>query len=111
VSLWIVSNIPRLLLLLGLVVVIAGGAVLIQLFVRRRFPQLTLRDHYGVENPRIHYPMVTTVGMLVAVNLFLVLELSHPYVGEMATSPEPLRQAVNVLTAPPHEWMRLHDSY
>ena len=55
--------------------------------------------------------MVTTVGMLVAVNLFLVLELSHPHVGEMATSPEPLRQAVNVLTAPPHEWMRLHDFY
>jgi Protein of unknown function (DUF4239) len=53
---------------------------------------------YGVENPRIHYPMVATIGMLVAVNLFLVLELAHPFVGEMATSPEPLRQAVHVLT-------------
>jgi hypothetical protein len=55
---------------------------------------------YGVENPAMHYPMVATVGVLVAANLFLVLELSHPYVGEMATSPEPLRQAVQVLTTP-----------
>lgn len=55
---------------------------------------------YGVENPRIHYPMVATIGMLVAVNLFLVLQLSHPYVGELATSPEPLREAIHVLTAP-----------
>lgn len=55
---------------------------------------------YGVENPAMHYPMVATVGVLVAANLFLVLELAHPFVGEMATSPEPLRQAVNVLSAP-----------
>jgi hypothetical protein len=39
---------------------------------------------YGVEEPAIHYPMVATVGA--TANLFLVLELSHPYVGEMATS-------------------------
>jgi Protein of unknown function (DUF4239) len=55
---------------------------------------------YGVENPAIHYPMVATVGVLVAANLFLVLQLAHPFVGEMATSPEPLRQTVNVLSAP-----------
>jgi hypothetical protein len=54
---------------------------------------------YGVENPAMHYPMVATVGVLVAANLFLVLELAHPFVGEMATSSEPLRQAVNVLSA------------
>jgi hypothetical protein len=51
---------------------------------------------YGVENPVIHYPMVATVGVLVAANLFLVLQLSHPYVGEMATSPEPLREVIRV---------------
>jgi hypothetical protein len=55
---------------------------------------------YGVENPAMHYPMVATVGLLVATNLFLVLQLSHPYVGEMATSPEPLREAIHVLAAP-----------
>jgi hypothetical protein len=54
---------------------------------------------YGVEKPAMHYPMVATVGVLIAANLFLLLELSHPYVGEMATSPEPLREAVHVLTA------------
>jgi len=48
VSLWIVSNIPPLLLLFGLVVVIAGGAVLIQRFARRRFPQLTQDAHNDV---------------------------------------------------------------
>jgi hypothetical protein len=51
---------------------------------------------YGVENPAIHYPMVATVGVLVAANLFLVLQLSHPYVGEMATSPDPLREVIRV---------------
>ena len=54
---------------------------------------------YGVEKPAMHYPMVATVGVLVAANFFLVLQLAHPYVGEMATSPEPLREAVHVLTA------------
>lgn len=55
---------------------------------------------YGVEKPAMHYPMVATVGVLVAANTFLVLQLAHPYVGEMATSPEPLREAVHVATAP-----------
>ncbi|QNI08371.1 DUF4239 domain-containing protein [Mycobacterium kubicae] len=55
---------------------------------------------YGVEEPRMHYAMVTTVGVLVAANLFLVMELSHPFVGELATTPEPLRDVVEVLSAP-----------
>ena len=52
---------------------------------------------YGVENPALHFPMVTTVGVLVAANLFLVLELSHPFIGDVATSPEPLREAIEHL--------------
>ncbi len=55
---------------------------------------------YGVEEPRTHYTMVATVGVLVAANLFLVLELAHPFIGEMATSPEPLRDVIQVLSAP-----------
>jgi hypothetical protein len=51
---------------------------------------------YGVEEPAMHYPMVATVGVLVAANLFLVLELSHPSVGEMATSPAPLLEVVRI---------------
>lgn len=55
---------------------------------------------YGVERPVMHYPMVAVVGVVVAINLFLVLELSHPYVGEIATSSDPLQEAVRVLTRP-----------
>lgn len=61
---------------------------------------LTCAIIYGVEHPRIHSVMVATVGVLVAANLFLVLELSHPFVGEMATSPDPLRDVITVLSAP-----------
>jgi Protein of unknown function (DUF4239) len=53
---------------------------------------------YGVREPRMHFAMVATVGTLVAANLFLVMELAHPFVGEMATSPEPLRYVIEVLS-------------
>jgi hypothetical protein len=55
---------------------------------------------YGVEDSRMHYVMVATVGVLVAANLFLVVELAHPYLGEVATSPQPLRAVVAVLSEP-----------
>ncbi|BBZ36139.1 bestrophin-like domain [Mycolicibacterium confluentis] len=53
---------------------------------------------YGVEHPMMHYPMVAIVGTLVATNLFLVLQLSHPFLGGIAVSPEPLREVVAVLS-------------
>jgi hypothetical protein len=53
---------------------------------------------YGVQQPRLHSAMVATVGVLVAGNLFLISELAHPYVGEVATSPQPLRDVVAVLS-------------
>jgi hypothetical protein len=52
---------------------------------------------YGVERPVLHYSMVTVVGVVVAANLFLVLQLAHPYVGAVATSSDPLQEAVHVL--------------
>jgi hypothetical protein len=55
---------------------------------------------YGVEKPRMHSAMLATVGALVAANVFLVLQLSHPFIGEVGTSPEPLREAVRVLQTP-----------
>jgi Protein of unknown function (DUF4239) len=55
---------------------------------------------YGIEEPRMSYAMVATVGVLVAANLFLIMELSHPYIGEIATSPQPLRDVVTVLAEP-----------
>ncbi|WP_293335615.1 DUF4239 domain-containing protein [Mycobacterium sp.] len=53
---------------------------------------------YGVEEAATHYAMVASVGALVATALFLVLELSFPYTGEMATSPEPLREVIQALS-------------
>lgn len=53
---------------------------------------------YGVEKPALHYPMVAIVGVIVAANLFLILELAHPFVGEISTSPDPLQEVVAVLT-------------
>jgi hypothetical protein len=56
---------------------------------------------YGVEKTAMHYPMVAIVGAMVAANLFLVLELSHPFVGDISTSSEPLHMVVEVLTQLP----------
>ena len=56
---------------------------------------------YGVDTPAMHYTMVATLGVLVAAILFLVLELSYPFVGKTATSPEPLRDAIQILSSPP----------
>jgi hypothetical protein len=50
---------------------------------------------YGVEQPAMHYPMVVTVGVLVASQLFLILELSHPFIGVVAASPAPLQEAAH----------------
>jgi Protein of unknown function (DUF4239) len=55
---------------------------------------------YGVEQPRLSYVMVATVGVLVAGNLFLIVELAHPYIGEIATSPQPLQDVITVLSEP-----------
>jgi hypothetical protein len=55
----------------------------------------------GVKDTQMRFPVVATVGVVVAGQVFLILQLSHPYVGEMGTSPEPLREAIRVLTAPP----------
>ena len=56
---------------------------------------------YGVEKPATHYTMVAILGVLVAAQLFLVLELSHPFIGEIATSPQPLHEVIQVLTSNP----------
>jgi len=56
---------------------------------------------YGVEKAAMHYPIVAIVGAMVAANLFLVLELSDPFVGDISTSSEPLHRVIEVLTQPP----------
>lgn len=54
----------------------------------------------GVQDTTMRSPVVATVAALVASQIFLILQLSHPYVGDVATSPEPLREVIGVLTAP-----------
>lgn len=53
---------------------------------------------YDVAKPATHYTMVAILGVLVAVNLFLVAELSHPFLGEIGTSSEPLQQVIRHLS-------------
>jgi len=55
---------------------------------------------YGVEKPVLHTLMVVVVGVVVATNLFLVLELAHPYVGVISTSPQSMQEVVSVLSRP-----------
>ena len=56
---------------------------------------------YGVNDPARHYPMVAIVSTLVAAILFLVLQVSNPFIGEISTSPEPLRGVIGILSQPP----------
>jgi hypothetical protein len=53
---------------------------------------------YGVGKPAMHYSMVASLGVLVAAELFLVLELSHPFIGEIGVSAEPLREVIQALS-------------
>jgi hypothetical protein len=55
---------------------------------------------YGVEKVSMHYPMVAVVGLIVATNLFLILELSHPFIGGVSASNDPLYEVISVLTQP-----------
>ena len=55
---------------------------------------------YGVEKQALHSAMVIVVGVVVATNLFLVLELAHPYVGVISTSSKSMQEVVSVLSRP-----------
>ena len=55
---------------------------------------------YGVSRPAQHDAMVAIVGVIIATNLFVVLELSHPYVGESAISSDNLQEVVSMLSQP-----------
>jgi hypothetical protein len=55
---------------------------------------------YGVEKPILHYPMVAIVAVIVATNLSLILQLAHPFVGEISTTSDPLQEVVAVLSQP-----------
>ena len=56
---------------------------------------------FGGNKNAVHYTMVAALGVLTASVLFLIVELSHPYLGDIATSPEPLRQVIAFLSPSP----------
>jgi hypothetical protein len=56
---------------------------------------------FSVEKPAIHYALVATVGVLLATDLFLVIEVAHPYIGDTATSSASLGAAIQSLSAAP----------
>ena len=55
---------------------------------------------FGGKSSGMHYAMVAVLGVLVASVLFLMVELSHPYLGEIATASEPLREVIEFLSQP-----------
>jgi len=55
---------------------------------------------YGGKKSAIHYTTVAALGMLVAASHFLIVELPHPYIGEISTFPERLRAVIQVLSPP-----------
>jgi hypothetical protein len=55
---------------------------------------------FGGKSSGVHFAMVATLGVLVATILFLMVELSHPYIGEISTSPEPITAVVQALSGP-----------
>jgi Protein of unknown function (DUF4239) len=58
---------------------------------------------FGGKSSAVHYAMVAALGVLIATILFLMVELSHPYIGEISTSPQPLHEVAAVLSAPPSQ--------
>jgi 1,4-dihydroxy-2-naphthoate octaprenyltransferase len=51
----------------------------------------------GETQARMHYAMVVAVSVLVAVILFLITELAHRFLGEIGTSPEPMRAVIQLV--------------
>jgi Protein of unknown function (DUF4239) len=55
---------------------------------------------YSVESPVLRWPMVAVFGVMIASNLFLILEFTYPYIGAVAITSEPLQESISVLSQP-----------
>ncbi|KAA1248013.1 DUF4239 domain-containing protein [Mycobacterium simiae] len=56
---------------------------------------------FGGTQSAFNHMMVAAMGVLIASVLFVIAEMSHPYLGEIATSPESLCQVVAFLSPSP----------
>ena len=77
-SWWIVNYIPSWVLLIGLIMLIAGGAALIQRYVRRRFPVIKGDAHNDVTKFTYGF-----IGFVYA--FFVVADSSSPPCGVRTT--------------------------
>lgn len=68
---------------------ILWAAILIGGFVTLGFALL-----FGVSNQRLHYFMVGAVAVVLALQVLVVLLLSHPFSGDVRVSPEPFERVV-----------------
>ena len=50
---------------------------------------------FGVSDQRLHYIMVAAFAMVLALQIFVILVLSHPFSGDLAVSPEPFQRVVS----------------
>ncbi len=54
---------------------------------------------FGLEDTRLHYGMVGAMSVLVAANLFLILDLAYPFLGELAASPKSMQTVIQAIQA------------
>jgi hypothetical protein len=54
---------------------------------------------FGLEDARLHYMMVAGVAAIIAINLFLVLVLDHPFSGDVSVGPDAFEHVLNDLAA------------
>jgi uncharacterized protein DUF4239 len=54
---------------------------------------------FGLEDARLHYLMVAGVAAIIAINLFLVLVLDHPFAGDVSVRPEAFEHVLADLAA------------
>jgi hypothetical protein len=50
---------------------------------------------FGVSDQRLHYLMVAAFATVLALQIFVILVLSHPFSGDLAVSPEPFLRVVS----------------
>ncbi|NKZ07052.1 DUF4239 domain-containing protein [Actinomadura latina] len=52
---------------------------------------------FGLENARLHYLMVAGVTIVIAVNLFLIVELNYPFKGDLSVRPDVAEHVIREL--------------
>jgi hypothetical protein len=54
---------------------------------------------FGLESARLHYVMISGVAMFIGLNVFLLVQLSYPFSGDLSITPEAFHHAIRDLRA------------